>query len=163
MASVPFQSSSTSVEMRPSPIVAGWICEGNPVARVAQLSRSKDQTTTTVVWDCTAGKFDWTYDCDETIHIIEGSIVLSDDGNPPKRLGPGDVVFFPKGAQVSWQVDGYVKKVAILRKVIPNPANVVLKVLRQIKRTIKGTQSSDPMGLSPEFPLTPAGLQSASS
>ena len=137
MSPVPFQSFSTSVDMRPSPIVAGWIREGNPVARVAELSRSHDQMTITVVWDCTAGKFDWTYDCDETIYIIEGAIVLSDDGNPPRRLGPGDVVLFPKGAHVSWHVESYVKKVAVLREVEPNPVTVVLRVLRQIKRTAR--------------------------
>jgi uncharacterized cupin superfamily protein len=147
--------------MRPSPIVPGWITEGTPVARVAVLSRSDDQTTTTVVWDCTAGKFDWTYDCDETIHIVEGSIVLSDAGNPPKRLGAGDVVFFPKGAQVSWEVDGYVRKVAILRKVVPNPLTIVFKTLRRVKRLIKGTPGQDSMaGLSGETGRRAPGFNS---
>jgi uncharacterized cupin superfamily protein len=156
VARVPFQSYSTSVEMRPSPIVAGWIREGNPVARVGQLSRSSDLTATTLVWDCTAGKFDWTYDCDETVYIIDGHIVLSDDGNAPKRLGPGDVVFFPKGAQVSWHVESYVRKVATLHKVLPGPAVAVLKALRQVKRMVKGETSLDPMGLAGGFPAGPA-------
>ena len=131
--SVPFQSASTSLELSPSPINPAWIREGNPIARAAELHRSADGTAFTVVWHCTAGKFDWTYHLDETIYIIEGSIVLSDAGNPPRRLGPGDVVFFPKGSQVSWEVEGHVRKVAYFRRVLPAPLMSVFRLARGLK------------------------------
>ena len=41
------------------------------------------------------GKF-WYYDVDETIVILEGSIVL-ERGMPPKRYGVSDVVLFRDG------------------------------------------------------------------
>lgn len=141
MSTVPFQWSKVDVELRPSPIVPDWIVAGAPVAQVAELMRSDDETSFTVVWDCTAGTFDWTYNVDETIHIVEGTIVLSDAGNPPRRLGPGDVVFFPKGSKVRWEVESYVKKVAFFRKVVPNPMTGVYKMLRRIKRWLKPQQS----------------------
>lgn len=157
MRTVPFQSSSTQIELRPAPIVPHWIVDGAPFARATELMRSEDQTAYTVVWDCTAGTFDWTYRFDETIHIVEGSIILSDAGNPPQRLGPGDVVFFPKGSQVRWKVEGYVKKVAFFRKVVPNPLNPAFKALRSLKALLGGSSAADPMGGMGERKLSTAG------
>lgn len=137
MPAVPFRAASTSLALKPAPIRPGWITGGDPVARAAELSRSADQSAFTVVWDCTAGTFDWTYHLDETIYILEGSIVLTDSGNPPRRLGPGDVVFFPKGSRVSWEVEGYVKKVAYFRRVVPNPMLAAFRVLRFLKTAIR--------------------------
>ncbi len=151
MAPVPFQAASTTLDLKPAPINPAWIRDGNPTARAAELSRSADGCAFTVVWECTAGRFDWTYHLDETITILEGSIVLSDGGNAPRRLGPGDVVFFPKGSQVAWEVDGYVKKVAYFRRVLPNPAMVLFRVARALKRRLKGAPpaASDVMGSLP--------------
>ena len=147
MALVPFETASTTIELQPSPITPEWILRGNPVARGAELSRSADRTTSTVVWDCTPGVFEWRYHCDETIHILEGSIVLTDSFNPARRLGPGDVVFFPKGSVVHWEVETYVKKVAFLRKVVPNPLIPVINILRPIKRFLKRSAASQQNGL----------------
>ena len=36
------------------------------------------------------------YDLDETIMILEGSIVLESEGMPPKRYGVGDVIFYAR-------------------------------------------------------------------
>jgi uncharacterized cupin superfamily protein len=79
---------SFNVDLEPSPIEPSWIIEGNPVARSRVLSTSEDRTAQTIVWHCTEGRFNWYYDIDETIMIMEGSIVLESDGMPPKRYGP---------------------------------------------------------------------------
>lgn len=152
MTAVPFETSPTNVELKPAPIVADWILSGNPQARASELMRSRDGQSWTVVWDCTDGSFNWTYHFDETIHILEGSIVLTDGGNPPTRLGPGDVVFFPKGSQVNWQVEGYVRKVAFFRKTLPNPLTVVYKLLRRIKQAFRGSVAVDPMAVAKPAP-----------
>ena len=144
---IPFQTASTTVELKPAPIVPAWVVAGAPQARASELMRSRDDAAFTVVWDCTAGSFTWTYDFDETIHILEGSIVLTDGGNPPTRLGPGDVVFFPKGSHVHWEVESYVKKIAFFRKVLPNPMTSVYKSLRRVKAMLRGSaQATNPMG-----------------
>ena len=149
MARVPYQSSHTGLELKPAPITPAWVIEGAPQARATELMRSRDGIAYTVVWDCTAGKFNWTYHVDETIHILEGSIVLTDGGNAPTRFGPGDVIFFPKGSQVHWEVESYVKKVAFFRRVMPNPVNVAYRILRAAKMKLKGGKgaASDPMGV----------------
>ena len=103
------------VDLVPSPVEPSWIIEGNPEARSRVLSTSACGTARTLIWSCTEGKFNWYYDLDETVVIIEGSIVLESEGMPPKRYGVGDVIVFRRGAHARWHVEGYVKKVAFLR------------------------------------------------
>ena len=117
-------------ELRPSPIDPAWIREGNPVARSAVLSRSADTTACTILWDCTAGQFEWRYSFDETVHIVEGSVIVSSQNSPPRRLEPGDVAFFPVGTIAHWQVETYVRKVAFCRHVLPKPALPVIRAMR---------------------------------
>ena len=131
-----------NVDLKPSPIEPSWILEGNPEARSHPLSTSGCGTAKTMIWSCTEGKFNWYYDLDETIVILEGSIVLESEGMPPKRYGVGDVIFFRDGAHAKWHVERYVKKVAFLRQ--PNPFWLGLavravnklksKVLRPVER-----------------------------
>lgn len=128
--------STTDVELRSAPIEPSWIIEGNPVARNALLSRSEDGTASTIVWECTEGKFNWYYDIDETIHILEGSIVLESDTLEPTRFGPGDVVFFKKGAHARWHVEGRVRKLAFCRKTQPKLVGLALRVFSKLQRMI---------------------------
>jgi len=104
-----------NVDLKPSPIEPSWILEGNPQACSHRLSTSACGTATTLIWSCTEGKFNWYYDVDETIMILEGSMVLESDGMPSKRYGVGDAVFFREGAHVKWHVEDYVKKVCFCR------------------------------------------------
>jgi uncharacterized cupin superfamily protein len=53
------------------------------------ISTGRDRTAATGIWSCTEGKFDWYYDVEETIVILEGSIVVESDGTPPKRYRLG--------------------------------------------------------------------------
>ena len=122
--------SNRTPQLKISPINPARILEGEPVARNVVLSRSADTTACTIMWDCTAGKFNWRYDFDETVHIIEGSVVVSSENTPPKRLQAGDVAFFPVGTVAHWQVETYVRKVAFCRRVLPRQALPVIKALR---------------------------------
>ncbi len=78
------------VELRDDPIDPAWICEGAPVARSGQWATSADRTTTTHVWDCTAGRFDWHFGVDEIVHIVEGSVIVSSADSEPRTLRAGD-------------------------------------------------------------------------
>ena len=114
-----FETGHCNVDLKSSPIEPSWIIEGNPEARSHWLPTSADGAAATAIWSCTEGKFNWYYDVDETIVILEGSIVLESEGMRPKRYGVGDVIFFRNGAHAKWHVEGYVKKVAFLHR--PNP------------------------------------------
>jgi hypothetical protein len=130
------ETSTTDVELKPSPIEPSWIIEGNPVAKNAIISQSSDRTATTIVWQCSGGKFNWYYDFDETICILEGSIVLESEELPPKRYGPGDVVFFKCGAHARWHVEGHVRKIAFCRRPAPVVIGLALRAMAKLKRML---------------------------
>jgi uncharacterized cupin superfamily protein len=95
-----------------------WIIEGNPEARSHWLPTSADGAAATAIWSCTEGKFNWYYDVDETIVIIEGSIMLESEGMAPKRYGVGDVIF-PQRCTRQVACRGLCEKVTFLHR--PNP------------------------------------------
>lgn len=138
---------SFNVDLEPSPIEPSWIIEGNPVARSRVLSTSEDRTAQTIVWHCTEGRFNWYYDIDETIMIMEGSIVLESDGMPPKRYGPGDVIFFRNGAHAKWHVEGHVKKIAFCRKTNPVMIGFLIRVVNKLKKMFVSTGAPRPASL----------------
>ena len=136
MTKTPMIASVTQVDLKPAPIEPSWILEGTPMARNATLSRSADGLASTLVWDCTAGTFNWTYEIDETIYFLEGSATISDGINPPKTFGPGDVLFLPRGAVCHWHVESYVKKVAFCRRTLPYSVGFVVRAVGRIKRML---------------------------
>jgi uncharacterized cupin superfamily protein len=112
--------------LNPAPISSDWILEGNPVARNKLLSMSHDKAATTWVWDCTAGRFNWFYDIDETVYVMEGSVTVHDHHGATRTLVSGDVAFFPAGSSAEWTVSKYVRKLAFLRQP-PNPYVMLLQ------------------------------------
>ena len=130
------ETTNLVVNLTPRPIEPSWIIEGNPVAHGCNLSTSADGSASTIVWECSEGKFNWFYDFDETILILEGSIVLENDTMPPTRYGPGDVIFFKNGAHARWHVEGRVRKLAFCRTTQPLLLGFALRAINKIKRTL---------------------------
>jgi hypothetical protein len=122
-----FSVSQSDLPLEPAPIHPDWIHEGAPQARNRIVSKSRDGAALTLLWECTAGVFTWRYDCDETIHVIEGEASLC-DGGKERRIAAGDVVFFPAGARVTWRVDRYIRKVAFFREVLPAPLILPMRI-----------------------------------
>ena len=128
------ESCHAKVDLKPSPIEPSWIIEGNPEARFHVISTSRDRTATTGIWSCTEGKFNWYYDVDETLVILEGSIVLESDGIQPRRYGVGDVIYFRGGAHAKWHVESYVKKIAFCRQTSPLGFGLAIRAVNRLKR-----------------------------
>ena len=147
MPSSLIETANLAVNLTPRPIEPSWIIEGNPVAQSCVLSRSADGLATTIVWQCSEGKFNWYYDVDETILILEGSIVLENDAMGPTRYGPGDVIFFRDGAHAKWHVEGHVRKLAFCRKTSPAMLGLALRVFSKLKRTVMPSGKSQPASL----------------
>lgn len=125
------------VILGPAGINPDWILEGNPVARNHLLSRSADGNASTWIWDCTAGKFNWYYDVDETVYLIEGSVTIKDHATgTPRHVTAGDTVFFPTGSSAEWEVDTYVRKIAFLRAPLPRPVQYARRISQSVKRLI---------------------------
>jgi uncharacterized protein len=141
------EAANLVVKLTPRPIEPSWIIEGNPRAESSVLSQSADGLASTIVWQCSEGKFNWYYDVDETILILEGSIVLENAAMRPTRYGPGDVIFFKDGAHAKWHVEGYVRKLAFCRKTQPALLGFALRVLSKIKRTLMPSGKGQATGL----------------
>jgi uncharacterized protein len=128
------ETANLFVNLTPRPIEPAWIIEGNPVAQWHVLSRSADGLASTMVWECSEGRFNWYYDFDETVLILEGSIVLESEGMPPTRYIAGDVIFFKDGAHAKWHVEGRVRKLAFCRKTQPVWLGFALRVFLKLKK-----------------------------
>ena len=138
---------SCNVDLELRPIEPTWVIEGNPVSRSHILSTSSDGTSSTIVWECSEGRFNWYYDFDETILILEGSIVLESDTMPPTRYGPGDTIFFRNGAHARWHVEGRVRKLAFCRKTQPAWVGFGLRVLLKLKKILIPADERQPASL----------------
>jgi uncharacterized protein len=141
------ETGNVAVALTSRPINPAWIIEGKPDARSYILSNSADGTACTIVWECSEGKFNWYYDFDETILILEGSIVLESDTMPPTRYGPGDTIFFKNGAHARWHVEGRVRKLAFCRKTHPVWLGFALRVFRKIGKILLPADETQPASL----------------
>lgn len=133
-----------NVELSPEPIPQEWILSGAPIARSKNLVRSRDLTSSVVVWDCTAGRFRWHYGQDETILVISGEAFLLLENGAERRFGAGEVGFFPAGTTATWRVADNIRKVAILRETMWPPLGLCLKAWKKLLRIV---------GLSGKSPL----------
>src|SRR5665213_1825316 len=128
MSSALIETTNVAVSLTPRPIEPSWIIEGNPMAQ------SADGLASTMVWECSQGKFNWYYDFDETVLILEGSIVLESDTMPSKRYVAGDVIFFKDGAHARWHIEDRVRKLAFCRKTQPVWLGFALRVFLKLKK-----------------------------
>lgn len=122
------------VVMKPCPVNPAWVIEGSPVARNFVLSRSVDGSATALLWDCTRGAFNWYYDIDETVHVLEGRAIIKDDSGVERVIEPGDHVLFRAGSHAVWRVDDYVRKVAFCRSPVPGPLMLAARMLRKLAK-----------------------------
>ncbi|WP_205472537.1 cupin domain-containing protein [Nocardioides sp. SYSU D00038] len=120
------------VELLDDPINPAWVLEGRPRARVCTWVTSADQTASSFVWDCTAGRFRWYFAVDETVTIVDGSVTVTPDepeGAEPVTLRVGDGACFRAGTWSTWHVEDYVRKHALLRVPVPGPMAKVVNGL----------------------------------
>ena len=123
-----------AVDLNPAPINQSWILEGEPMARNKLVSMSADGNASTWMWDCTAGKFNWFYDIDETVYVIEGSVIIKEGDREPQLVSAGDTIFFHKGSSAEWTVQKYIRKVAFLRIPLPLSIQIARRAYHMLKR-----------------------------
>ncbi len=131
------------VELAPDPIHPHWIIEGKPQARSRRLAQSADGTSSVMAWSCTAGRFIWHYAVDETLHIISGEVFVTDESGAIRRLGPGDMAFFPAGSRSTWQVPNEVRKLAVCRHSMPRPAGCALRAWNRAVDLLTGFSAGE--------------------
>jgi len=132
-------------ELQPAPICRDWIIEGNPLTRSRLLSGSSDDMAFTALWDCTAGRFHWYYDIDETICVLEGAVVVVDPAGQRHSLQAMDTFYFPAGSRYEWTVPAYVRKIAFVHV----PLSPKLLHARRLYQTLKSWLPGAPPAAGP--------------
>lgn len=120
------------------PLAPRSVLSGNPVTRLRHVARSRDLTEDVFVWECTAGVFTWNYHKDETIVVVSGEVFLTLQNGEERRLGPGDLAFFPAGSSCQWRVPVRVRKVAVEREVLWRPLGFGWKAWMKLLRMVRG-------------------------
>lgn len=128
------------------PIAADWVLSGAPQSRSKNMVRSHDWSSHIVVWECTAGRFQWHYSTDEVILVVSGEAFMINEKGEERRFGPGDVGFFPAGSSCSWRVPDGIRKVAVLREPMWRPLGFCLKVWNKLLR-MSGLTGKAPLGI----------------
>src|SRR5277367_5263618 len=125
-----------TLELEPQarPILPGWVLSGKPAQRTKSLARSHDWTSNMVVWECSAGSFNWHYSQDETLFVVSGEAFISNGTGEERCLGPGDFAFFPAGTSATWRVPSKVRKVAVVRETLWRPLGFCLKAWSKLLR-----------------------------
>ncbi|KAM3729291.1 hypothetical protein ACB098_12G000800 [Castanea mollissima] len=68
-------------------------------------------------WGCGASKFPWEFTATETMFLLDGKVKVYVDGYDESfEIGAGDLVVFPKGMKVTWDVTKAVNKHYSLEK-----------------------------------------------
>jgi uncharacterized cupin superfamily protein len=122
----------SDIELAADPIRPNWVIDGEPQARSRRLAESADGTSSVRAWSCSAGRFNWQYTVDETVHIISGEVFVTDHNGKTERLGPGDMAFFPAGSRSNWYVPVEVRKLAVCRHNMPTLFGILLRVWNKL-------------------------------
>jgi uncharacterized protein len=129
------------VELLADPINPAWVLDGAPQVRSRRIATASDGASSVMVWSCTAGRFNWYYTVDETLHVVEGEVFVTDEKGDVHRLGPGDAAFFPVGSVSTWTVPQYVRKIAVCRHSMPRPFAYLLRLYNKVIDKLTGFSS----------------------
>lgn len=75
-----------------------------------EVFSSADGRASAGYWQVEAGRSRWTFDYVEVIWVVEGEVIVTEDGERPVHLSPGDVAVFPAGWKGEWDVPNGLKK-----------------------------------------------------
>jgi uncharacterized protein len=99
----------------PYPLPKETIREGDPAGQVhwLRVSGAGEPPYYAGIWTAQPSVFDYAFEMNETLHVLDGHVVVAVEGGPTIDLRPGDVVSFPKGSKTRWHVKAPFKKVFV--------------------------------------------------
>lgn len=84
---------------------------GNPTQRMNNLFTNDAGNFHTGMWDTTAFESAMhAFPVHEFVHMLEGSVTITEQDGTVHTFGPGDSFFTPQGTVCSWKVTDHVKK-----------------------------------------------------
>jgi uncharacterized cupin superfamily protein len=142
------RSIATDDDLAPKPIDPTWIVEGTPQARARQLQFTEGAGFSAMLWESTAGRFDWHYGSDEIIHVLAGQAELTRADGSVQLIQQGDIVFFNRDQVVRWHIPVYLKKIALNTPQISIPRQMAHHVpfARGIVRKMRAMRAPSSVG-----------------
>lgn len=99
------------VILQPAVVDPAWVRAGQPNFRTAEIARSPDGRSVTGVWACDGpSTFEWRFDLDETVYVLDGRVEVSYLGRQ-FVLMPGQSAVFKAGTRAVWHVPTHLRKV----------------------------------------------------
>jgi len=95
------------------------VTAGSPKGSGQVTYQTSDKLVSGGVWGCSPGTFELTFEWDEMSYLLEGEIVIEEEGARTITVRPGDFLMCPKGTKSRWIVKKACKKVFFLRS--PEP------------------------------------------
>ena len=95
------------------------VTAGSPKGSGQVTYQTPDKFISGGVWGCSPGTFELTFGWDEMSYLLEGEIIIEQEGRPTITVRPGDFLTCPKGTKSRWVVTKACKKVFFLRS--PEP------------------------------------------
>jgi uncharacterized protein len=108
------QSTDAPTEFEPFPL--DGVLEGDPDGQVHWLrtSGSTDATLMAGIFAGQPSRFRYTFETDETFHVLEGRVTITLDSGAAATLEPGDIASFPSGAHAIWEITEPLRKFFVL-------------------------------------------------
>jgi uncharacterized protein len=66
------------------------------------------------------------------VHVISGEVFVTAETGLERRLGPGDMAFFPAGSRSLWRVPVAVRKLAVCRHALPKPLGFAVRAWHKL-------------------------------
>jgi uncharacterized protein len=106
----PPSSANQSLQFNPVLVDPAWIKSGSPNFRASMFASSPDGKRNSGIWQCDGpSTFEWNFDLDETIYILEGEVEITYLGKI-FTLKLGDTAVFHSGTKAIWHVPKHLKK-----------------------------------------------------
>ena len=99
--------------------------------------RSHDLVSHILVWECTAGRFNWHYKQDESVVVVSGEAFMINENGEESRFATGDVGFFPAGTSCTWCVPSSFRKIALVREPMWQPLGFAVKAWNKLLRLVR--------------------------
>lgn len=95
----------------------GRIVDGNPAFKTWVMENNGDGALTAGVWEVDSGSYKSIKgDSWEFCYILSGLSELTEDGQAPRQIGPGDAFVMQPGYVGTWRALEPTKKIWIIRK-----------------------------------------------
>ena len=83
----------------------GWkVVSGNPTMKTFVQHTTEDGKVMSGTWQATPGTYHATYTDYEFVHLIQGRIIITQDGGTPVAVGPGDAFVVEADFKGTWQI-----------------------------------------------------------